>query len=274
MSERRSRSGGMRDRDHVQAVEEVLAEAARRDLGGEVLVRGRDHAHVDLHDPIAADGPHLAILQHAQELHLERRAHLGDLVEEDGAAVRELEQAGARPGGAGEGAALVAEHLGLEQLARDGAAVDRHERRGRRARCARAPRARPAPCRCRSRRGSGPWRRWRPPCGRPAAICCMSGCSPMSAGVSSGALIVWSLAAVVHVRSHPRRAQRLRGYVAGARSACYARPAWSVRFIRYIGRFGRMLERRGHGGLTDGVRRSCGPSGWCPDFCRTPRARC
>ena len=53
---------------------------------------------------------------------------------------------------AGEGAALVAEELALGQLARQRAAVDRHERAaGVRAR-ARAARARPAPCRCRSRR--------------------------------------------------------------------------------------------------------------------------
>ena len=40
----------------------------------------------------------------------------------------ELELAGAPLGGAGEGAALVAEELALEQLARDGRAVEGDER--------------------------------------------------------------------------------------------------------------------------------------------------
>ena len=71
MSERRSRSGGMHDRNDLQAIEEVLAEAPGLDLGGEVLVGGRDHADVDLDGAVGADGPDLAFLQHAQQLHLQ-----------------------------------------------------------------------------------------------------------------------------------------------------------------------------------------------------------
>ena len=50
-----------------------------------------------------------------EQLRLRRRRHLADLVEEDGAAVRRLEQAGLGRLGAGERAALVAEQLALEQ---------------------------------------------------------------------------------------------------------------------------------------------------------------
>jgi hypothetical protein len=75
----------------------------------------------------SADGLEAAVLEHAEELHLELRAHLADLVEEDGAAVGELEAADPARDRAGEGAALVAEHLALEQLLRNRAAVHRHE---------------------------------------------------------------------------------------------------------------------------------------------------
>ncbi len=77
---------------------------------------------------MAADPPHLAVLQHAQVLRLQVRAHLGDLVEEDGAAVGQLEVAGPPRHRAGEGPLLVAEQLALEQRLRDRRAVHRHER--------------------------------------------------------------------------------------------------------------------------------------------------
>ena len=48
MSSRRSRSGGTCDRHDVEPVEQVLAEAARRDLGLQVLVGGRQHPDVHL----------------------------------------------------------------------------------------------------------------------------------------------------------------------------------------------------------------------------------
>ena len=77
----------------------------------------------DRQRPRAAQGTHLAFLQHAQQLDLEGRRCLADFVEEDGAAVGLLEEADAVLVGAGEGAALVAEQLGFEQLVRQRAAV-------------------------------------------------------------------------------------------------------------------------------------------------------
>ena len=68
-----------------------------------------------------------AVLEHAQELHLQGRAHVADLVEEDGAAVREAEAPFAVVDGVGEGAAHVPEQLRLEQLLGDRAAVDGDE---------------------------------------------------------------------------------------------------------------------------------------------------
>ena len=100
---------------------------------GDGIVRnpvGRgDHADVDLDLLLAAaHPPEAAFLQHAQELRLRRVVHLRDLVEKQGAAVGQLEAAEAALGGAGEGPALVAEQLALDEGLGDCRAVDRDER--------------------------------------------------------------------------------------------------------------------------------------------------
>ena len=117
------------ERHHVEAVEEVLAEAALLDRRGQVAVRGGDDARV--HGAVAARA-HAAVdalLKNAQELGLARLGELADLVEEQAAAFR----GGHQPRvplrrATGEGARLVAEELGLEQRLGQGRAVDRHER--------------------------------------------------------------------------------------------------------------------------------------------------
>ena len=81
----------------------------------------------------AAEPAEAALLQHAQQLDLRRRRHLADLVEEQRAAVGQLEAALPAIGGAGEGALLVAEDLALEQRLGNRRAVDRDERKRRRA---------------------------------------------------------------------------------------------------------------------------------------------
>ena len=74
-----------------------------------------------------ADALELALLQHAQQLHLQRRAHRPDFVEEQRALVRLLEPPLAVADRAGERAAHVAEQLGLEQRLGNRAAVERDE---------------------------------------------------------------------------------------------------------------------------------------------------
>ena len=79
------------------------------------------------------------LLQDAQQARLHLVRHLADLVEQDGAAVGLAEEALAIAVGAGERAAHVAEELALEEVRRDGAAVDAEERplRARARRCGR-----------------------------------------------------------------------------------------------------------------------------------------
>jgi hypothetical protein len=78
--------------------------------------------------PIGADAMNVAVLEEAQEQRLHAQAHLADLVEEDRAAVRLLEEPRLVAIGAGEAAAHVTEQLRFEQRVRHAGAIDRHER--------------------------------------------------------------------------------------------------------------------------------------------------
>ena len=76
-----------------EAVEEVVAEAPGCDLAVEIAPRRGEDAHVDLDPLVAADAPDLAALDRAEELRLEREVEIADLVDEERAAVRLLEDA-------------------------------------------------------------------------------------------------------------------------------------------------------------------------------------
>jgi len=110
-------------RNHVQAVEQICAERAVRDQLLQVAIGGRDEANVDVDRLDSADALELALLKGAEELHLHLDRDLADLVEEQRAAVRELETAGFARDRARERAALVAEKLALDELLRNGRAI-------------------------------------------------------------------------------------------------------------------------------------------------------
>src|SRR5439155_20617021 len=101
------------DRDHAEPVVEILAEPSLLDLPGEILVRRRDDAHVDLDRVLAAHALERLLLERAQDLGLGLERHVADLVEEQRAAVRQLEAASPARDGAGERALLVTEQLRL-----------------------------------------------------------------------------------------------------------------------------------------------------------------
>ena len=128
MSPVRSRSGGTRIGIDGQPVEEIAPERSVLDLHLEILVGRGDEADVDLHRSLGADRGHPLFLDDPQKLGLERQRHLADLVEEQRAAVRHLEQAAPALAGARERALAEPEQLGLEQLGRDGRAVHGDER--------------------------------------------------------------------------------------------------------------------------------------------------
>ena len=81
-----------RDRDHVDPVEEILAEPPFGDEPGEILIGGGDHPDVGLQLLEAADAAEAPLLQHAEQLHLHHGAHLADLIQEDRPALGDLEQ--------------------------------------------------------------------------------------------------------------------------------------------------------------------------------------
>src|SRR5262249_20152693 len=108
--------GGDADRYDAQAVVEIFAKLLGGDHAGEIAIGGADDAHVDADDLLAADAVELAFLQDAEQFGLRCAVEVADLIEEDAAAIGELELAAAGGGRAGEGALLVAEELGLDQL--------------------------------------------------------------------------------------------------------------------------------------------------------------
>jgi uncharacterized protein YoaH (UPF0181 family) len=113
--------------DHLEAIEEVLAEGAGLDAARQVAVGGGEHPHVDAARSVLAHTPDLALLKGAEELDLHGGRDVADLVEEQRSAVRRLKQPGTVGTGAGERAAHVAKELALEQRLGDGGAVDGHE---------------------------------------------------------------------------------------------------------------------------------------------------
>ena len=109
--------------DDVEPVVEVLAEATLQDRPLQILVGGGDDPHVHAHHALAAHAREVAVLQHVQELGLQRRMQVADLVEEDRALVGRLELADLLLVGAGERAPLVTEQLALQQIVGHGRAV-------------------------------------------------------------------------------------------------------------------------------------------------------
>src|SRR5437870_2643428 len=115
--------GRYRDREDVQAVVQIVTEAAPFDHPGEVAVRGGDQTDVDVDRPCPAETLELVFLQHAQELRLQLERDLAHLVQEERATVSQLEPSDPLRDRAGERPPLVPEQLALEQARRDGGTV-------------------------------------------------------------------------------------------------------------------------------------------------------
>src|SRR5690606_23741210 len=111
-----------------QAMIHVLPQLPLLERLPHVLVRGGDDANVDGDLLLSAESPERPLLERPQELDLDVRLHLGDLVEEERPAVGELEASGLLVDGPGKGAFLVPEQLVLQDLPRERAAVDGDER--------------------------------------------------------------------------------------------------------------------------------------------------
>ena len=82
---------GQRDRKHIEAVVQIPPEADFPHFFGEVTVGGGNHAHIDVDRPRTPEAFDLAFLQHPQQLRLQFERQLANLVEENRAAMRQLE---------------------------------------------------------------------------------------------------------------------------------------------------------------------------------------
>jgi hypothetical protein len=102
------------DRNHVQAVVQILSELSLAHEAGEIAMGGGDHADVHLDGLVAAESLELLLLQDPQQLDLDRGAEISDLVQEDGPLVGQLESPLPLPDGARERPFLVAEQLALQ----------------------------------------------------------------------------------------------------------------------------------------------------------------
>jgi len=113
---------------HIEAVVEILAKVAFLNCLEKVAVRSGDDAHIDFDGFISSDAFEFPLLENAEELGLEGKGDLTDLVEENGAAIGQFESAIPLVGRAGEGAFFVAEEFAFDERLGDGGAVDLDER--------------------------------------------------------------------------------------------------------------------------------------------------
>src|SRR5262249_28592098 len=120
--------GRQLDREHAQAIVQIVPKRAFFDGPFQVVIRRRQKANVRGDGLIAADALETLFLQDAQELGLRQGRHVADLVEEQRAAGALLELADAFAFGAGEGAFLVAEKFAFQERFRNGGTIDGEKR--------------------------------------------------------------------------------------------------------------------------------------------------
>jgi hypothetical protein len=105
-----------RQRDDIEPVEEVLPEAPGGHEMREILIRGRDHAHI--YRPGGALAPkalHCALLEHAQQRRLASQREVADLIQEQGSGMGEFEGPETPPLRSGERPAFVAQEVTFDQ---------------------------------------------------------------------------------------------------------------------------------------------------------------
>src|SRR5262245_17868965 len=94
----------------------------------DVPIRRHQNTDINLEAPHASHTPHLATVQHLQELALHLGRHVSELIEKERAAIGELEQARLVLHRAGKGAPFMTKQLTLEELRSDCPTVDIEKR--------------------------------------------------------------------------------------------------------------------------------------------------
>ncbi len=114
--------------DDAEAVVKILAEAPLLHHRRQIAVGGRQNTDVDGDAMGSADRADLLFLQGAQQLGLQIKRQLANLIEKDRASLGRSQQTVLGTIGAGERAFHVAEELTLHQRGHQGTAVDGNER--------------------------------------------------------------------------------------------------------------------------------------------------
>src|SRR5205814_4799770 len=109
----------------------IFPERPRLDEFIEVPVRGRYQSHVSGQGLVRANPLESPLPQETEQLDLNRRVNLADLIEKQRAPLRLLGPSDPPLVRAGECALFVAEQFALEQFARQPGAMHRHQRRAR-----------------------------------------------------------------------------------------------------------------------------------------------
>ena len=118
-------------RDHdpgdIEAVVEILAESAGRNLFGEVAVSGRDDTRIRTQSLSPTDALEFILLQNPKDLDLGGEWELAHFIEKNCACRRSLETSGLLAVGAGEAHRVVAEELALDEPFGKSTTVDTDE---------------------------------------------------------------------------------------------------------------------------------------------------
>src|SRR4029077_13797322 len=113
-----------RNREHVEPLEQILTERSILNRFFQIPVRGRDDADIYL-DWLGAPEPlDHPFLEDTEQLYLDIRGELSNLIEEERGVVGGLEPADLTHPGAGEGAALMSKELAFDERARNRGAAD------------------------------------------------------------------------------------------------------------------------------------------------------
>ena len=127
MSVARSRSGGTEIRITSSLKRRSALNLPPSTSCSSDAIGRRDDARVNAARQVFPDSPHLAVLQHAQQLGLSASGQLPYFVQEQSPAVGFLEETRPLSHGARERAAGMTEELRFDEFVRDGRAVDRAE---------------------------------------------------------------------------------------------------------------------------------------------------
>src|SRR5208337_3018652 len=121
---------GNPNRKDIQPVKKIGTEFLLLNQSIQIPIGGGNQTRVRREGLRTSQPFELALLQDAQQLGLELKRNLANLIQEYGSPIGQLKAADPLRDGAGEGAALMSEELTLQQSRRNGGAVQFHEGTG------------------------------------------------------------------------------------------------------------------------------------------------